>query len=246
MVAVALAYHPTVAHYLRFVATTVGRDKVLRTLQYLSRFLAWYLYRTNYSQASISPFEAIKKQFALTRKLLRVGKNVEHFKAAAVALDSKTAPAGGSSAVSAAADPVLKYLAVGRQLGYAVYLSYDMVTYLDAAGIRKLSTVKKLQSQALKAWMAGLLCSAIAGIYSMWRLRDLERTVNKQDGEGALEGKKIERERAAVTTQLVSDICDLTIPTSTLGYANLDDGIVGIAGTISSLIGAWSAWKKTA
>ncbi|EEP76351.1 hypothetical protein UREG_01200 [Uncinocarpus reesii 1704] len=243
MVAVALAYHPTVAHYLRFVATTVGRDKALRTLQYLSRFLAWYLFRTNYSQAAISPFEAIKKQFALTRKLLRVGKNVEHFKAAAVLLDAKTSP---SAAASSTADPVLKYLAVGRQLGYAAYLSYDMVTYLDAAGIRKLNSVKKLQSQALKAWMAGLVCSAVAGVYSMWRLRELEKSVNKQDGEGALEGKKIERERAAVTIQLVSDVCDLTIPTSSLGYVNLDDGIVGIAGTVSSLIGAWSAWKKTA
>lgn len=54
------------------------------------------------------------------------------------------------------------------------------------------------------------------------------------------------RERAAARTQLVSDICDLTVPTSALGYVNLDDGIVGIAGTISSLIGVQSAWQKTA
>lgn len=43
---------------------------------------------------------------------------MEHFKAAAVAADSK------------AMDPVLKYCAVGRQLGYAVYLSLDTVTYV--------------------------------------------------------------------------------------------------------------------
>lgn len=54
------------------------------------------------------------------------------------------------------------------------------------------------------------------------------------------------RERSAVTTQLFSDLCDLTIPTSALGYVKLDDGVVGIAGTISSLIGLVSAWKKTA
>jgi hypothetical protein len=28
--ATALAYHPTISHLLRFTATTVGRDKVLR------------------------------------------------------------------------------------------------------------------------------------------------------------------------------------------------------------------------
>ncbi len=54
------------------------------------------------------------------------------------------------------------------------------------------------------------------------------------------------RERTATQIQLVSDICDLTIPSSALGYVTLDDGFVGLAGTISSLIGVWSVWKKTA
>ena len=216
MVATALAYHPTVAHYLRFVATTgtfspritplvaepgptttwnkhdiltlsptVGRDKVLRTLQYFSRFMAWYLLRTNHPKTSIAPFEAIKKQFGLTRKIMRVGKNVEHLKAASVALDAKTGPV--------AADPVLKYLTVGRQLGYALYLSFDMVTVLDATGIRKLQSVKRLQQNAYRAWCAGLVCSAIAGLYSLYRLKELEKRINKKDAEGAVEGKKLQK-----------------------------------------------------
>lgn len=98
---------------------TVGRDKLLRTLQYFSRFYAWYLFRTNNPARLVAPYEAIKKQFGFTRKTLRLGKNVEHFKAAAVAADSKNM------------DPVLKYCAVGRQLGYAMYLSLDAVTYVS-------------------------------------------------------------------------------------------------------------------
>jgi len=54
------------------------------------------------------------------------------------------------------------------------------------------------------------------------------------------------RERAAARTQLISDLLDLTIPTSALGIVKLDDGLVGIAGTVSSLIGIWSQWRKTA
>ncbi len=54
------------------------------------------------------------------------------------------------------------------------------------------------------------------------------------------------RERAAINLQLLSDLCDLTVPTSALGWTNLDDGIVGLAGTVSSLIGVYGAWKKTA
>lgn len=235
MVADALVYHPAVAHYLRFVATTVGRDKVLRTLQYFARFFAWYLYRTNRPQSSIAPFEAIKKQFGLTRKILRVGKFVEHLKAAAVAFDNK-----------GPVDPVLRYLTVGRQLGYAGYLFIDTVTVVDAIGVKKLATAKKLQATAYRAWLAGLVCSAVASVYTLWRLQEKEKTVDRKEGEGVVEAKKIEKERATTRTQLVSDLCDITIPISSLGLANLDDGLVGIAGTISSLIGLHSAWKKTA
>jgi len=234
MVADAIVYHPTVAHFLRYVATTVGRDKFLRTLQYFSRFYAWYLFRTNRPERLIAPFEAIKKQFGLTRKCLRIGKNVEHFKAAAVAADSKNM------------DPVLKLCAVGRQLGYAVYLSLDTVTYLDAAGIKPMSNAKRLQREAYRAWFVGLACNTIAGLYTLWQLRQRERSIDKKDGESLVESKKLQRERTATNIQLISDLCDLTVPSSALGYANFDDGIVGLAGTVSSLIGAWGAWKKTA
>lgn len=54
------------------------------------------------------------------------------------------------------------------------------------------------------------------------------------------------RERTATNIQLISDLCDLTVPSSALDYVNLDDGIVGLAGTVSSLLGLWSQWKKTA
>ena len=47
---------------------------------------------------------------------MRVGKFVEHFKAAAIASDAKTL------------DPVIRYCAVGRQLGYAGYMLMDNAT----------------------------------------------------------------------------------------------------------------------
>jgi len=233
MVADSLVYHPSVAHYLKFVATTVGRDKLLRTLQYFSRFYAWYLFRTNRPSAQIKPYDVVKKQFGLARKLMRVGKNIEHFKAAAVAADNKPL------------DPVLRYCAVGRQLGFGIYLSLDAATYLDAAGIRPSPAAKRLAREASKAWFAGLAFNAIAGIYTLYQLRQREKALDKKDGEGLVESKRLERERAATHLQLISDLCDIAIPTSALGWVELDDGIVGLAGTASSLIGVYGVWKKT-
>lgn len=54
------------------------------------------------------------------------------------------------------------------------------------------------------------------------------------------------RERAASRLQLTSDLCDLTVPLSALSWVHFDDGIVGLAGTLSSLIGVYLQWKKTA
>ncbi|KAG7286577.1 hypothetical protein NEMBOFW57_008888 [Staphylotrichum longicolle] len=234
MVADTLIYHPGLSHYLKFVATTVGRDKLLRTIQYFARFYAWYLLRTNKPQASIAPWETAKKQFGLVRKVLRAGKNVEHLKAAAVAADAKNV------------DPVLRYTSVGRQLGYAGYLSFDLATLLDATGIRKTANAKRLQQEAYRFWAMGIACSIVGQLYTLYRLRQREARVDRKEGEGVLESKRIAMERAASRLQLTSDFCDLTVPVSALGWVAFDDGLVGLAGTLSSLIGVYSQWKKTA
>ncbi|KAG0158188.1 Peroxisomal biogenesis factor 11 [Penicillium digitatum] len=235
MVANTLIYHPALAHWLRFVATTVGRDKLLRTIQYFSRFYAWYLYRTNKPQSAIDPYNAVKKQFGTTRKIMRIGKFLEHLKAAAVAFDNKNP-----------VDPILRYLAIGRQLGYAGYLTLDAITIIDVIGIRKLSSAKRVQESAYRSWAAGLIFSTVAGVYTLVRLREKEKTIDRKEGEGVVEAKKIEKERSAARIQLLSDICDLATPLSAVGIVNLDDGLVGIGGTVSSLIGVWSQWRKTA
>ncbi|KAG9246653.1 putative peroxisomal membrane protein PMP27 [Calycina marina] len=234
MVADALVYHPSVTHYLKFVSTTAGRDKILRTVQYFSRFYAWYLFRTNGAPSEIAPWEAAKKSFGLIRKGMRLGKNVEHFKAASVAADSKSL------------DPIIKYCTVGRQLGYAGYLSLDAVTFLDVAGIRKSPSTKNLATQAARFWMTGILFSTVSGLYSLYNLRQQEGRVDKKEGEGVVASKRIEKEKAAISKQLIQDLCDLVVPATTLGYTNFDDGFVGLAGTVSSLLGVHSQWKKTA
>ena len=98
--------------------------------------------------------------------------------------------------------------------------------------------------------------------YTLWNLRQQSQKVDKKDGEGVVASKRIEkyvytptrrgamltsqRERAAINLQLLSDICDLASPTTAIGLTNFDDGFIGLTGTVSSLIGVYSQWKKTA
>ncbi|PHH81524.1 hypothetical protein CDD82_585 [Ophiocordyceps australis] len=234
MVADALVYHPSVSHYLRFVATTVGRDKLLRTVQYFARFYAWYLLRTNALTSSIKPWDATKRQLGLVRKVMRAGKSVEHVKAAALAADSKTLPT------------FLKYTAVARQLAYAGYLTLDTLLLPDALGIKPSPTAKDLQKTAFRCWAAGIIFSLASQVFTLNQLKAREARIDRKDGEGVVESKRIKRERSASQLQLLCDLCDLTIPASALGWANFDDGFVGLAGTLSSLIGVYLQWIKTA
>lgn len=118
---------------------------------------------------------------------MRIGKFVEHFKAAAELYDARgKARANGG-------DQILQYLAIVRQLGYAFYMSLDMLTVLDAAGIRKSVAAKRYQAQAYKAWLVGLMASALSGIYSNYVMMQRAKAINEKDGEGKVEAKKIEK-----------------------------------------------------
>ena len=84
-------------------------------------------------------------------------------------------------------------------------------------------------------------------MYSYYNLLQRSKMVtSSSDPEKVVETKKLQREINAVKVQLLSDVCDITIPASALGWAELDDGVVGLAGTVSSLLGVWGQWRKTA
>lgn len=113
---------------------------------------------------------------------MRLGKFVEHFKAAAIAADAK------------GMDPVLKFLAVGRQLGYGFYMSFDALTYFDSVGVRKFEGAARLQKEAYRAWLAGLLCNVAAGLYTLYGLQvAAKKSRDSQDAEKAVELKKLEK-----------------------------------------------------
>ena len=119
---------------------------------------------------------------------MRVGKFVEHIRAAAELYDASQKVASGSDQ-----DNVLQYLQIVRQLGYAGYLTLDTLTVLDAAGIRKSAAAKRWQAQAYKAWFVGLMASVVAGGYANWKLSVRAREVDEKDPDKKVEGKVIQR-----------------------------------------------------
>ncbi|GAA5822129.1 hypothetical protein JCM11251_004866 [Rhodosporidiobolus azoricus] len=234
-----LVLHPAITASLKVGSTTVGRDKLYRAVQYFARFLAFYCLRKGYSNETVARLSALKSTLALSRKLMRIGKPLEHLQAAVKGLDIS--------------DPVLKITAVGRQLGYAGYLFNDMLIWLHTAKVRPFTapTAQTLSQRAARLWFSGIAFSLVSSVYRLIDLRRREqlalnavRRGSEKDGAGKVELKAVRAQQSAVRFQLVQDALDILIPASTLGYHSLDDGVLGLIGTVTSFMGLRSQVQK--
>ncbi|KAF9361526.1 Peroxisomal membrane protein PMP27 [Mortierella sp. AD094] len=224
--------------WLKFTATTVGRDKLYRGVQYFSRFLAWYLLRSGATKETVVRFDNLKKTLALSRKLMRVGKPIEHVESAIAATSLK--------------EEIIRFFMVGKQLSYAGYLTFDALVFLDGAGAYKFQNIKRYTELSNKFWLSGIIFSFFGGLYKTRHIqirretasRGLKHHVESEKSNARTEVKAIEREQHEVNKQLLQDALDMLIPSTSLGYVDLDDGLVGLIGTVTSIMGAQAQWAK--
>ncbi|KAI0082178.1 peroxisomal biogenesis factor [Panus rudis PR-1116 ss-1] len=230
--------HPVVSQSLRVGATTLGRDKLYRAVQYFARFLAWYLVSRGYKIQG-ARWNALKSHLALARKLLRLGKPVEHLQAALRALQT---PADAGEQITT----------IGRQIAYFGYLTYDAIVWANAVKFFNLSpsTAEKVNRTANRFWLAGILFSITHGLLKAGRLANEAKLLSGPQA-WAEKGLEVDREtklqtlaaqRASTRQQFIIDILDVWIPAANLGLVNFNDGILGIFGLITSLIALRQQW----
>lgn len=149
-------------------------------------------------------------------------------------------------------DPAVRALTVIRQLGYAVYLFLDM--FLAAHGTKlyvfEKETHTRISKTAQRAWAIALSASLINGGYSSYKLLQRQRLAQRprataeKEAERRVELKQISTEALGVRLQMLQDLCDWLVATTSLGYLGLNDGWVGIAGVVSSSLGVRTQWIK--
>ncbi|CAG8612115.1 13848_t:CDS:2 [Acaulospora morrowiae] len=232
--------HPVVAKSLKYAGTTVGRDKAYRGVQYFARFLTWYLSRKGYEKETVQRFNNLKSTLGSSRKLMRLGKFIEHLQNASKAFNDT--------------DGFSKATTVGRQLSYSVYLFLDTFSWIHASGVYKFNQIKKINENAYRFWLFGIVFSLIHGVYKLNQnrhRRNYYERINKskiaESGEHSnirAETAKLRTEHKNLVRQFITDILDILIPATALGHIKVEDGLVGLAGVISSVLGAQSQWNK--
>ncbi|BEJ16585.1 hypothetical protein CspHIS471_0511900 [Cutaneotrichosporon sp. HIS471] len=251
----ALILNPKVTQSLALLATTLGRDKLYRLIQYVSRVIAWSLARNGHVDLA-SRFDGLKGALGQARKLMRVFKPLENLQAAVKIAE---APLKGATG----AEHLAKATQLSRQLCYATYLTTDSIVWLQFAKFLRIDKDKmaKISRISQKAWFFGILFSLVSSAAGLVNLRaqsrrfalqaevtrdDEEKDAAASEAERRKQGRALLAQRQTIISQLVTDVFDFWLPANALGYINLNDGVIGTAGAITSYIALQKAWAKHA
>ncbi|KAI9257245.1 peroxisomal biogenesis factor 11 [Phascolomyces articulosus] len=220
----------------KYLQTTVGREKLLRFVQYFSRFYAFYLLRNGAPKEAIQRWADLKTHIGNGRKFFRLFKQFEFGQAGVKALSIQ--------------DEVLRVTGALKQLGMFLYYSTEAVVLANAVNFYKVKNVKNFQQLGFKFWLAALVMSVVSTLHKFRNLSiraaQLEKTFKseKSTEQVQAEAKVLVKEKKGLQKQLLQDVVDMIIPSAGLSLLPFDEGIVGLAGMTTSWLAMTSQWKK--
>ncbi|SCU98987.1 LANO_0F00386g1_1 [Lachancea nothofagi CBS 11611] len=229
MVCDTLVYHPSISRLVSLLDTSAGREKVLRLLQYLCRFLGF--------QYSSILAKKLQMEFTTVRKILRFLKPLNHLQAASKFYDNKIAN-----------DNVVRWCNVAKNLAYAGYLTLDQINLLrilQLVPVTKLTGVK-VPRWTNWCWFAGLVSGLVLDLRKLQVSQDRIQALVTDDGQkesGALELAKHYEDRASALKRLLWDLLDTFIVLNNLKFVDSPDGSIGLAGVATSLFGLQGLWE---
>lgn len=223
MVCDTLVYHPSISRLIRLLDASAGREKVLRLLQYLCRFLG--------DQYSSVLARKLQGEFTVVRKILRFLKPLNHLQQASRLYDNKISN-----------DNVQRWCNVVKNLAYAGYLSLDQVNLLRLLRVLPTTEVTgvRVPRWANWCWLAGLVAGLALDLRKLQVVQERVRalTVTEKPQLAAQYA-----ERGAALRRLLWDALDTFIVLNNLGFVRSRDGTIGLAGVATSLFGLQGLWE---
>ncbi|KAJ3329128.1 Peroxisomal membrane protein PMP27 [Blyttiomyces sp. JEL0837] len=220
-------------HTVKFLSTTVGRDRINRFIQYFTRFVAWHLQRSGAEKDLLDRLAKLQGSVGQTRKLMRAGRQLEFYRAMEKSLNVK--------------DDVVRITTLVKNFCLALWLAHDTFQWAHNAGVVKLTTIKEIGQRAFKFWLVALVASFIGDLHKL-RLNAMRvgietkavkaAALKKEKDESAEKTlKALKSERSKIILATVQDGLDILIPASGLEYIKVETGLIGLAGAITSVIG---------
>jgi len=213
--------------FIKFLDQTAGRDKIARLFQYSSRFLSWWLLNNQRTDLA-KRFSALETHSSLARKLFRLAKSISYLQAAIKSFAQES-------------DFIVRSTTVIQNLGLAIWLYYDHIIWAAKIGLVQKDTTE----HARRANIFWLLAMVMGIVKSAYLLHITQQLAAQQQKPETLEA--LRKRQHDYILELLRNLFDIPIPLTGLNKtvaAHIPTGIVGICGTITSLIGMQQVWSK--
>lgn len=216
---------------VKYNQQTLGRDKLCRIIQYASRLSSYLLQQAGASADWVNRAKTLDKQTSTSRKLFRLGKSLDMALGAVRAQDIHH-------------DNILRVLITCRRLTYIIYYLIDHITWAARLGLYK-STPKEWSKFQAKFWVVALVFGLLRNLYDILNLIFVPK--KKQDGgeESFAPGSTVASRlmsRPQVLLDTVKNSADFLLPFNVMGVIELNVGLAGLLGLISSIAGATPVW----
>ncbi|OUM61486.1 hypothetical protein PIROE2DRAFT_45167, partial [Piromyces sp. E2] len=218
---------------------------IFRTLQYTFKFILALNIIYNGSEETIACLRTIVRNIQISRQFVRLGRPLEHMYSFYKSLNLK--------------EDLSKYCILGRNLAYAIYLTFDTIVWIHKSGIMKFENMKTISINSQFFWLIGITFGIIHEIYILSRImgkvsemKDVFSSKEEKEKEKEIEVRKrrsddfriILDERNNHCLILIQHSCDFLQPISYLGIYRIEPIFLALFGIISSLIGARTQWIK--
>ncbi|KAF3923315.1 hypothetical protein ABW21_db0202952 [Orbilia brochopaga] len=155
----------TMERFFKMLQSANGLDKIIRTIQYITRFISHImLLRKLHTPFTSTAAKGIRRQFGLTRRLLRAFNNVAQLDATLKLLTTGSRRRIATDAFGYSCDLV-------EGFGYLIFGIADTLGYLPEAGISNIPHRSLVDKLAFHFWLYALAASIVGGALKTYRVR---------------------------------------------------------------------------
>lgn len=137
-------------------------------------------------------------------------------------------------------DIIVRVGSIMKCLGYGSWLVLDMIQWFCSIGFFTINseTMSSINRIAPRLWLLGIASGALVNLHLLNKYLTLKKSKSTELEFKAESDKVIEK----YSQNILQDFIDLLIPLSIMGWIPLTQGTVGLAGSITSLMGAYSIY----
>ncbi|XP_043261907.1 peroxisomal membrane protein 11B [Colletes gigas] len=211
---------------------TVGRDKIIRLLQYGSRAYWYYAQNSRITQHSAEILRSLEYTFSSFRKLLRLGRCLDSLYSAL---------------------KLMKYPDVGirvtltlSRIANALFLLADHIIWIGRVGLLRVN-IEKWSKIANKYWLMNIIMNLTRDFIEIIKIleREGKDILMKTPKFSSNTWERYEmlfhlRNHKEVVMDTIKNGCDLFIPLTALGFTKFSPGTIGLFGVVSSIVGLYT------